>query len=168
MKFLWPVAFLLFASLFSAGSAVAAPASGSATASAQIVPPLSVVNDRNLDFGVLSLNGAGSATIDPTTDALTTTGGILRAGGAPISAKFTGSGPGSLLVFIRVPASVTLTRSGGTETMLVNAFTIEGGAFRLFPGRTGFTFRVGATLTVPGTQLPGTYVGSYNVDVIYF
>lgn len=168
MKPVWSVAFLFVASLSGAGAAIAAPASGNANASAQIVPPLSVVNDRNLDFGVLSFSGAGTATIDPATDGLTTTGGVVRAGGSPIAAKYTGSGPGSLLVYIRVPSSVTLTRSGGTETIIANAFTIEGGAFRLFPARTGFNFRVGATLSVAATQVPGLYGGPYNVDVIYF
>lgn len=168
MKFVQPVGFLLGASLLGAGPAIAAPASGAATASAQIVLPLSVINDRNLDFGLLSVNGAGTATINPATDALTVTGGIVRAGGAPISAKFTGSAAGLNLVFIRVPTSVTLTRSGGTETMLVNQFVIEGGAFRLFTTRSGFDFRVGATLNVAATQVQGTYAGTYNVDVIYF
>ena len=168
MKFVRPVAFLVGASLLGAGPAMAAPVSKTATATAQILLPLSVINSRSLDFGLLSANSAGTATIDPTTDVLTTTGGIVHAGGAPISAKFTGTAGGLNLVFIRVPTSVTLTRVGGTETMLVNQWVIEGGAFRLFTARTAFDFRVGATLNVSATQFPGTYSGTYNVDVIYF
>ena len=168
MKFVLPVAFLVGASLLGAGSAMAAPVSKTATATAQILLPLSVINSRSLDFGLLSANSAGTATIDPTTDVLTTTGGIVQAGGAPISAKFTGTAGGLNLVFIRVPTSVTLTRVGGTETMLVNQWVIEGGAFRLFTARTAFDFRVGAKLNVSATQFPGTYSGTYNVDVIYF
>ena len=168
MKFVRPVAFLVGASLLGAGPAMAAPVSKTATATAQILLPLSVINSRSLDFGLLSANSAGTATIDPTTDVLTTTGGIVQAGGAPISAKFTGTAGGLNLVFIRVPTSVTLTRVGGTETMLVNRWVIEGGAFRLFTARTAFDFRVGATLNVSATQFPGTYGGTYNVDVIYF
>ena len=168
MKFVLPVAFLVGASLLGAGSAMAAPVSKTATATAQILLPLSVINSRSLDFGLLSANSAGTATIDPTTDVLTTTGGIVQAGGAPISAKFTGTAGGLNLVFIRVPTSVILTRVGGTETMLVNQWVIEGGAFRLFTARTAFDFRVGATLNVSATQFPGTYGGTYNVDVIYF
>ena len=168
MKFVRPVAFLVGALSLGAGPAMAAPVSKTATATAQILLPLSVINSRSLDFGLLSANSAGTATIDPTTDVLTTTGGIVQAGGAPISAKFTGTAGGLNLVFIRVPTSVTLTRVGGTETMLVNQWVIEGGAFRLFTARTAFDFRVGATLNVSATQFPGTYSGTYNVDVIYF
>lgn len=168
MKFVRPVAFLVGALSLGAGPAMAAPVSKTATATAQILLPLSVINSRSLDFGLLSANSAGTATIDPTTDVLTTTGGIVQAGGAPISAKFTGTAGGLNLVFIRVPTSVTLTRVGGTETMLVNQWVIEGGAFRLFTARTAFDFRVGATLNVSATQFPGTYGGTYNVDVIYF
>lgn len=92
---------------------MAAPVSTSATATAQILLPLSIINNRGLDFGLLSANSAGTATIDPTTDVLTTTGGTVRAGGAPISAKFKGTAGGLNLVFIRIPTSVTLTRVGG-------------------------------------------------------
>ena len=168
MKFVRPVAFLLGASLLGAGPATAAPVSKTATATAQILLPLSVINKRSLDFGLLSANSAGTATIDPTTDVLTTTGGIVRAGGAPVSAQFTGTAGGLNLVFIRVPTSIMLTRVGGTETMLVNQWVIEGGALRLFTAKTAFDFRVGATLNVAATQVEGTYSGTYNVDVIYF
>ena len=56
---------------------------------------------------------------------------------------------------------------GGTETMTVSKFTLQGLSRRALAKADSFTFRVGATLTVPANQVEGTYVGTFAVTVQY-
>ena len=65
-------------------------------------------------------------------------------------------------------ASTTLTRNGGSETMLVDNFTLNGASIRLIPlFATIGNFRVGGRLTVGAAQEPGQYEGSFVVTVNY-
>ena len=72
------------------------------------------------------------------------------------------------VVHIRVPkASTTLIRTGGTETMTVDTFTISGSANRNVVAKQPFTFKVGGTLHVAAGQREGTYTGTFDVDIQY-
>jgi hypothetical protein len=63
---------------------------------------------------------------------------------------------------------VTLTRSGGTETMSLGGFNSSpNGAFQLDTVTGQSSFTVGGTLTVGANQVPGTYAGSFTVSVEY-
>lgn len=160
--------FLGLLSLLVPAAAQGAPAIRSATSRAAVLNPLSVLKRADLDFGTLAVAGAGTAIVNPVNGALTTTGAITRVGTSAHPATFTGTGSKNSVVHIRVPtAPITVTRVGGTETMTVSTWTLDGSANRKIPPSDVFNFAVGATLNVAAAQAPGTYVGTFNVTVQY-
>jgi hypothetical protein len=71
-------------------------------------------------------------------------------------------------VNIKIPNnSVTLKRVGGTETMTVSNFTLQGQSKRTLAKAQSFTFRVGGTLNVAANQVEGVYTGTFDVTVQY-
>jgi hypothetical protein len=129
---------------------------------------LSVLKNADLNFGTLVVTGAGTAVVDPVSGALTTTGGVTQAGTAEHPALFTGTGSKNSIVHIRVPTTpITVTRVGGTQTMTVSNWTLDGATNRKVPPDSVFTFAVGATLNVGAAQAPGTYTGTFQVTVQY-
>jgi hypothetical protein len=162
--------FLGLAALFAPALAHAAPVAPdrNATGTVQIFPPSSVRKLEDLDFAYLSVTTAGTAIINPNTDAMTTTGGVLHAGGVPFPAMFEAISPVRAVVIIRIPRDpITVTRVGGTETMTVSNWTMSGNARRTVVANEAFTFKVGGTLNVNANQVEGTYVGSFSVEVQY-
>ena len=158
--------------LLVAALGFACPASAgtvSATTQATIVTPLSLVNTDTLRFGaIIPSAAAGTVTIDPFTEARTTTGGVTAYGGTVTAGKFTGLADGITHLKIDVPnGSITLTRVGGGATMLVDNFDINGNKNNWVPTGTLYTFNVGARLRVNANQMPGTYTGTYSVTVNY-
>jgi len=149
-------------------AAAAAPVTRSANVEAAILSPLSVIKRADLDFGTIVVTGAGTAVIDPMSSSLTTTGGATKAGAAAHPALFTSTGSKNAVVHIRVPTTpITVTRVGGTETMTVGTWTLDGLANRKIPLNTTFDFAVGATLNVNTNQVPGTYRGTFTITVQY-
>lgn len=158
---------LLVSALAFACPAHAATATGNSQA--VILTPLSVVNTDTLRFGdIIAGASAGTVTIDPYTEARTTTGGATAYGGAVSAGKFTGLSDGTSHLKIDVPVgSITITRVGGGATMLVDNFDINGNKNNWVPGGAVYTFNVGARLRVGANQMTGTYTGTYSVTVNY-
>lgn len=154
---------------------VAAPASAGpvipnkqAKAVVAILPPIAVRKLQDLNFATLGVYGAGTATIDPNTDIMTVTGGVTHIGQTPYSALFEAVAPSKSVVHIRVPKKPTIvTRVGGTETMIVDLFTISGSDSRNVVAKEPFEFSVGGTLHVNANQAEGAYVGTFDVDLQY-
>lgn len=163
-----PGCLLAILPLLVPAAASAAPAVRSTTAQAAVLSPLSVLKRGDLDFGTLAVAGAGTAIVNPVNGSLTTTGAITRVGTSAHPATFTGTGSKNSVVHIRVPtAPITVTRVGGTQTMTVSTWTLDGSANRKIPPSDVFNFAVGATLNIAAAQAPGTYVGTFNVTVQY-
>jgi hypothetical protein len=130
--------------------------------------PLTLTKLNDMDFGSLAVVANGTAVIDAVTDTMTTTGGVLRLGGTPRAATFRGVAQGNSVVIIRVPnGGVSLTRVGGTQTILLNNFTLDGQSKRSMAQAGIFDFRVGATLRPTAGQLEGLYTGTYEVTIQY-
>ena len=155
--------------LVAATPAAAVAPTGNATSSAAILHPVNVIKKADLEFGYVGVGtGAGTVVINPDTDIVTTTGGALLLGGTPHSALFTGAAGTSSVVNIKIPKQpITLTRIGGTETMSVSKFTLQGLDKRFVAKQVAFDFRVGATLSVGANQVEGTYTGTFDVTVQY-
>ncbi len=154
--------------LLAPGIALAAPISPdkNATGTVEITSPASVRKLNDLNFAMLTVTTAGTAVINPNTDTMTTTGGVIHVGGVPYSALFEAVSPVKNVVLIRIPKSAsTLTRVGGTETMRVDTWTLAGSANRNVVAKEPFQFKVGGTLHVNANQVEGTYVGTFTVDV---
>ncbi len=139
-----------------------------ANATGALIYPLTLSTRSNLDFGLVSSTGAGTVVIDPVTSRLTTTGLVASLGGNPRPANFVGAARSTSVVIIRIPkSSITIRRVGGTETMVVRDFTLEGQDKRTLARMEAFAFNVGATLVVAAGQVEGTYSGEFDVTVQY-
>ena len=140
------------------------------SAGALVLRPLSLIKKKDLDFGTLAASTvAGTATVDPATGAVSVTGGVTALSTpASSAAVFVGAGSRNSPYQIRIPnAAITLTRSGGTETMTVSNWTLDGPTNRKVDINEAFEFNVGARLAVAANQVPGTYVGTFAVTVHY-
>ena len=158
----------LIGGTLSGGSAALAATAG-ASGSATLVAPLSVVRTEDLDFGSLVASGtAGTATINASTDARTTAGGVTPAGGSPMAAHFTAAGRIGAIALIALPASITVIRGGGSETMSITSISSNGATLRIFPGTATIDVAVGGTLNVAANQTAGAYTGTFTVNVFYF
>jgi hypothetical protein len=146
---------------------VAAPTKAQATAA--LIYPLTVVKKTDMDFGYLAASASGgTAILEPNANTLSTTGGVISVGGAPTAAEFIGAAQSSSVVNIKVPNKpITLTRVGGSETMTVDNWTLQGQSKRTLAKMSNFEFRVGGTLTVAPNQVEGFYTGTFDVTVQY-
>jgi hypothetical protein len=155
--------------------AAAAPPLRAATPTVQseagaiVLKPLTLLKKDDLDFGTLVPSaGGGTATLDPVTGTVTATGGIVPLPGGTSPATFIGAGSRDAPYQIRLPKNpITLTRSGGTETMTVSSLTLDGNSTRLINAFEAFEFKVGGQLAIGANQAPGTYVGTFDVSVQY-
>jgi hypothetical protein len=137
-------------------------------ATVALIYPLTVVKKTDMDFGYLSAVTAGTAVLDPNANTLTTTGGVRAMGGSPTAAEFIGASESSAVVNIKVPSqAILLSRDGGTETMRLDNWTLQGQSKRSLARRSSFTFRVGGTLHVAAGQVEGYYTGTFDVTVQY-
>jgi hypothetical protein len=150
-------------------AATAAPRTAAAPANALIILPVTVVKTRDMDFGALAVGAtAGTAVLEPNADVLTTTAGVTAIGGGPHCAEFAGAAQSSSVVNIKVPNKpAILTRVGGTQTMTLDNFTLQGQNKRTLAKAQSFKFRVGGTLNVGANQALGVYVGTFDVTVQY-
>jgi hypothetical protein len=157
----------LFALLAPAPAHAATPAR-QATATVQISKPAVVRKLQDLNFADLVVTGAGTAVINPNTDAMTTTGGVIHFSGTPYAAQFNAVSPAKAVVIIRIPRQpITVTRITGTETMRVDNWTLSGDSRRTVAAQEPFAFKVGGTLHVAANQREGTYVGTFDVEIQY-
>lgn len=140
-----------------------------ATANALLIHPISIVKTSDLDFGLLTVTGAGTVVIDPNANSIASTGGVTPVGSQWSAASFVGAAGGaSVVVLIKLPNQpVTITRQGGTETMTVANLTLQGLNKRTLAALQSFSFRVGGTLNVAANQVEGVYTGTFNVDIQY-
>jgi hypothetical protein len=135
-------------------------------------PPLRVNVVQDLSFGSFVI-GASGGTITITPEGTrTTTGTIVHlANSTEAPAIFEVSKPGSSKKQVNIvfPVSAYLTRSGGSERIVVNNFKSDkpsGFWSSLFLTQ---RVNVGATLTVQGlsTNPPGNYTGTFSVTFAY-
>lgn len=147
-----------------------AQTTATATATATIITPISISKNADMSFGNIAVNaGTGGTVILAPAGTRSSTSGVTlpSTAGTVSAATFTVTGSGSLTYSITLPSSVTLTHSGGLETMAAGSFTST-------PSSTGTLssgtqdIAVGATLTVAAGQLAGVYTsGNFNVTVNY-
>lgn len=148
---------------------LAATPASQAKGGAIVLRPLSLIKKNDMDFGTLITSAtAGTATVNAVTGAVTTTGGVTAVPSATSEAIFVGAGSRNAPYQIRLPNSpITLTRSGGTETMTVSNWTLDGPTNRRVGANEAFQFGVGARVSVAANQVAGIYVGTFNITVHY-
>jgi hypothetical protein len=159
---------LLALSLHQAAGAAPAQASPKATADILVVRPLTLVRVADMDFATLAPTTGGTATIDPVSGTMTLSGGLQHLSGTPSPARYAGAALKRSVVNIKIPTKPLLIRRvGGTETLSVSNFTLDGQDKRTLAQQEMFTFAVGARITVPANAVEGIYVGDIDVTVQY-
>lgn len=154
---------LSFMAFTPASAATASSDSRAEIAESSVVQKLS-----DLQFGdIVTGSSPSTVAVNASTDARqVTSGDAIALGGTVSAASFRVEARPLLFYRIIVPASTTITRVGGSETMLVDNFTLNGPSLRLLPLFTPVgTFKVGGRLNVAADQEAGTYEGSFNVTV---
>ncbi|WOE75139.1 DUF4402 domain-containing protein [Alterisphingorhabdus coralli] len=141
-----------------------------ARADATIRTALTIENVQGLDFGrIIPGTGNSRIRINPNNGNLTIRGNAVAAGGTPDRARFSISGSANQRVRISlVQRRVTLTREGGSETMRLNRFRLDGRRNRRLDDSGNLDFAVGGQLRVRRNQAAGVYRGTFNVTVDYF
>lgn len=159
---------LLLAALSSGAGAQAVAPAQNAIGRSIILRPLELLKIADLDFGTVTVSAAGTAVLDPASGAVTTTGGITHLGDSTQAASFAGAASRNSPVIIRLPRNpISLTRVGGTETMTLSDWTLDGPATRHVDANRAFNFNVGGTLIIAANQADGTYVGTFDITVQY-
>lgn len=151
---------------FTATSFAQNTATTTATASANILQHLTIVNAGNLNFGnIIASNALGTVKVIPAGTRTATDGAALPTGvaGTVSAAAFTVTGEEDATYAVTLPtAPVTIT--DGTNNMTVTAF--ESNSTNVLTGGTQ-TFQVGGTLNVAASQAAGAYTGTFSVTVAY-
>ncbi|MEP7252848.1 MAG: DUF4402 domain-containing protein [Ginsengibacter sp.] len=153
-----------------ASTSVNAQSGASATATATIISPISIVKDVDMDFGNVAVStlAGGIVTLDPSPAGTRTPNGgggvtLPAVTGTVSAAQFTVSGQASFTYDISLPVSATL--SNGGNSMVADNFTSSVATGTL--DASGIeTFYVGADLNVNAAQAPGVYTTSSPFFVI--
>jgi len=164
----WALSGLILMLLPAAGDAAPVAASPKAEAQVLLIKPLSLVRLDDMDFATLGVTTGGTATIDPIGGTMAVSGGLIHLAGTPSPARYAGSAVKKTVVNIRIPKQpVLIRRVGGTETLSVSNFTLDGQDKRNLADATYFAFAVGAQITIPANTVPGIYSGDIDVTVQY-
>ncbi len=139
---------------------------------------LSFIKIDDLEFGaMIAGNAASTVTVAPS-GGRTSTGPVTLVGGTVQPAQFGGRGAPNQNLLLSINAnSITLTRAGGPQTMVVDTFTIGStpvttltttpNLFRISSATGIFQFGLGARLRVGANQTPGNYSGTFRLTLIY-
>lgn len=161
------------------GSTAHAQVTESADATAEVLAALQLTNDAGLDFGAIVVNaGSTGGTVDVDFTGFRNCGGdvICGPGGTEQAAAFTVSGaPGtdvSVSTQDLVANPVVLTHTGFVGSTnnehVIELTQLFDGSFGGFPFFSGIeTFTVGGSISLDGTEIAGTYEGSFDVTVQY-
>ncbi|WP_423819021.1 DUF4402 domain-containing protein [Salinimicrobium sp. TIG7-5_MAKvit] len=138
-------------------------ASATANAAAEIVSPIKISAQQDLNFGKVANNTAGTVVV--ATNSATTESTLDQIGSTtPSAAAFDVTAASGFSYKITMPESVSL--SSGENNIVVNAFTNDAGNDVVGTGGIQ-AIGVGATLNVTEGQPTGEYSGTFDVTVAY-
>ncbi|VAV99562.1 hypothetical protein MNBD_ALPHA04-2312 [hydrothermal vent metagenome] len=148
--------------------AVAAPADGDTVVT--VNRGVNIVKNSDLEFGDYIAGTARSHfRINPNTGALIQrNGNAISVGGTQSVASFTAFGTPLLRVRLTVTDNrIFIVRDGGTETMRVNRFRLDGRRNRFLNAAGEVEYKIGGQLRINPNQAAGTYRGTFNVTIDY-
>ena len=164
-KFTFLALFISFLSI----SNLFAQASATATATANLITPISITKNVDMNFGNIAVSPTDPGTVVlPPVGVRTKTGGVTLPAivGTISAASFTVTGESGYNYSITLPVgSVTLT--SGANTMTLNNFTSDPSSTGTLTSGTS-TLNVGGTLNVAAAQHSGSYTSTgFTVTVNY-
>ncbi len=154
-------------------SAANAADTATATAEAEILSALTltVTTGSTLDFGQIAVNGAGTVALDPTDDSVSCSANLVCVG-TTAAVDFEVTGAASQDVAITLPTSAELYFGGtvttdNTRKLELASFADDASGSVTTDASGDAGFAVGGTLTFDGTEIAGSYSGTFDVDVEY-
>lgn len=168
--------------VFASGPAAGGgePVSANGSAAAQIIAPITIAREADLDFGTLAVasDSAGTVTIAPLTGGIRYTGGVSGICAAacppPHPARFSVKGEPGRTYAVSVPTALSILPAGGTGGQPVTVDTLTVGTVSN-PGDPGGVlsatgvdgFEIGGTLHLPANAPAGRYSSQVPVVVSY-
>ena len=144
--------------------ALAAPSNqASANATVNIVSPLTLTKNTDLNFGTIVGPFAGEVVHVDGTGARNCAG--LTCSGSPTAASFSLSGTASQAVALTIPNSVTL--NGSVSGTLNVDLSGDKPANPTLDGTGAASFAIGGKLTIPNGTVDGVYSNTFNVTANY-
>lgn len=145
------------------------------TAGAKIVVPMSLTETSALHFGTLVYTDAGTCVLPSNSTTRSVTGGVLLSSvdPQPTNAAYNVTGTLNTNYGLSLPASITVTRVGGSEEMIISDLKARfngAGAdatTSVLDASGEDSFTIGGTLTVEEGQAGGVYAGTFDVTVDY-
>lgn len=148
-------------------------ATGSSQSRTTINQGVNITKNADLHFGNFAAGTSQSRfRIEPESDGLTQlSGNAVPLGGTRTAASFTAFGRPLERVRITVNQNqIDLTRVGGTQTMRIDQFRLDGGngtRNRFLSAGGSVNYKVGGRLTIAANQAGGAYIGTFNVTIDY-
>lgn len=152
----------------------------SGTALAQVVAPIAVTRQADLDFGRVTVSAASGGTVSlaPLTGSATYGGGVAGVCGsactAPHPARFAVWGEPGRAYQVTLPARLTIPRPGAGGAAVAVDSLVAAAASSPMPGRGILSaqgrdqFEVGGTLHLPAAAPAAQYTTQVPVIVAYF
>ena len=156
----------LIVGLAFATQAARAASSTTATATADIIAPIAIINvdSTGLAFGLIVPTANGTVSVAP--DGSRTSTGVQVIPSSPVTAaRFQVTGSANNTYSITLPTATTI--SSGGNNMTVDAFTSTPSGTGMLDGTGKQNLNVGATLHVNNNQANGHYTGTFTVAVAY-
>ena len=148
-------------------------ATDTATAAARgvVLQTHKLVKDKDLDFGVVTVDAQGG-TVSISADALGTRGttlGVTALSGTYQAAKFLGEAAPleTVQLTLTPPATGVVTSTNGVDTIPVSLVLDAGGPTRQTNASGQFTVYVGGTFTLAPNQAAGVYSENFDVKADY-
>ena len=159
-----PLLFLFLGALRAPASAV----TQNASVNANVVKPLTLVSQQNLDLGTITL---GLGTWSGAVARISRTGVFscdpkLVCTGAPLVARYKVTGTNKAVVLITAPNVTLINQADSTKTLTL-VVDNPGQVTLTSSGEPGNTFDLGGSITLSSTTPTGTYSGTFNVTVDY-
>ena len=164
----------------AASAAVASPAfaqafpsdDAPATARGVVLQQHSLINQTNLDFGIVTTDGVnpGTVTIASTAaGARASTGGVTLLPSTSSSARFDGlAAPLETVVLTLTPPVGNVLQDAAGDQITVNSMSVDAAGLTRTANATGnFTVYVGGDFGLTANQAAGVYSADFNLNAEY-
>jgi hypothetical protein len=143
-----------------------------ATARGVVLQQHSLINQTNLDFGIVTTDGltAGTVTIASTAaGSRASTGGVTLLPSTSSSARFDGlAAPLETVVLTLTPPVGNVLQDAAGDQITVNAMSVDAAGLTRTANATGnFTVYVGGDFGLSATQAAGVYSADFNLNAEY-
>ena len=164
----------------AASAAVASPAfaqafpsdDAPATARGVVLQQHSLINQSNLDFGIVTTDGVNSGTVTIASSAAGargSTGGVTLLPSSSSSARFDGlAAPLETVVLTLTNPVGNVLQDAAGDQITVNSMSVDAGGLTRSANATGnFTVYVGGDFGLTKNQAAGVYTGDFNLNAEY-